>query len=306
MTVLNRAPSVYVPVEPEDNGIALPAILSLIVHGSILAFIALTYQAPSIEDNPTIETSIITPEELASLQAEIQANRETLAAGGVPETPEISTQPPPPPPSASTDSSYIGGDSAFSRGISSIFNNSIDSTPEPVGANDSSDPVFTELSELPEASQAEELSEKTETKSAAEDSKPIKNTPKVTANTDHKGQLSATFPSGTEGNKNKSTSGTGTASQSTGSGSSKSSSGDISGALISLIEPHWTPPVGKVGAAVSVSVTVDENGNVLSVNANTSDPELKQSLESAVNRASPLTPVIGTNKRRLKLNFIVR
>ena len=300
--MLNRAPSVYVPVEPEDNGIALPAILSLIVHGSILAFIALSYQVPKIEDNQAIETTIITPEELASLQADIQANRETLAAGGIPATPEISQQQP----ATQNDPSYIGSDSAFSRGISSIFNRAVEPTPEPMGANDSSDPVFTELNELPDIGGAEDFSDTTEVTSAIEESKPINSAPKVTANTTNQGQLSATFPSGTDSNKNKSTSGTGTASQSTGSGNSKASSGDVSGALVSLIEPHWNPPVGKVGAAVSVSVTVDENGNVLSVNANTSDAALKESLESAVNRASPLTPVIGTNKRRLKLNFVVR
>lgn len=286
--MLNRAPSVYVPVEPEDNGIVLPAVLSLIVHGSILAFIALSYQVPKIEDNQAIETSIITPEELASLQADIQANRESLAAGGIPETPEISHQPP----ATNNDPSYIGSDSVFSRGISSIFNRRIESAPEPMGANDSSDPVFTELNELPESSHTEQFADTTEVEST-DNSKTTKNIPKVTPNSNNQDQLSATFPS-------ESTS------KPTGGGSSKYSSGDISGALVSLIEPHWTPPVGKVGAAVSVSVTVDENGNVLSVTANTSDPALKESLESAVNRASPLTPVIGTNKRRLKLNFVVR
>lgn len=287
--MLNRAPSVYVPVEPEDNGIALPAVLSLIVHGTILAFIALSYQAPKIEDNQAIETSIITPEELASLQADIQANRESLAAATIPETPEISHQPPP---ATNDDPSYIGSDSALSRGISSIFNRRVEPAPEPMGADDNSDPVFTELNELPDTSHAEQLAQSTEMESA-DNSKTTKNVPKATANSNNQDQLSATFPS-------ESTS------KPTGGGSNKYSSGDITGALVSLIEPHWTPPVGKVGAAVSVSVTVDEYGNVLSVTANTSDPALKESLESAVNRASPLTPIIGTNKRRLKLNFVVR
>lgn len=287
--MLNRAPSVYVPVEPEDNGIALPAILSLIVHGTILAFIALSYQAPKIEDNQAIETSIITPEELASLQSDIQANRESLAAATIPETPEISHQPPP---ATNDDPSYIGSDSALSRGISSIFNRRVEPAPEPMGANDSSDPVFTELNELPDTSHTEQLAQSTAMESA-DNSKTTKNVPKATANSNNQDQLSATFPS-------ESTS------KPTGGGSNKYSSGDITGALVSLIEPHWTPPVGKVGAAVSVSVTVDEYGNVLSVTANTSDPALKESLESAVNRASPLTPIIGTNKRRLKLNFVVR
>jgi len=162
---------------------------------------------------------------------------------------------------------------------------------------------MTELDEMPST---EQTSDATESTASADESKPVNSAPKVKANTEGQGQVAATFPSGTEGNKNKSSSGGGTAAQSTGNGNSKSSGGDISGALVNLIEPQWTPPVGRVGSTVSVSVTVDENGNVLSVNANTSDAELKQSLESAVNRASPLTPVIGTNKRRLKLTFVVR
>lgn len=300
--MLNRAPNVYVPVEPVDNGIVLPAVLSLIVHGSILAFIIFSHQVPKLDDSQSIETTIITPEELASLQADIKANRETLAVGGVPNTPEMNSTSVP---ATSSDNSFIGGDSAFSRGISSIFNKVAEPTQDPVSAS-SSDPVFTEMTELDEMPSTEQTSDATESTASADESKPVNSAPKVKANTEGQGQVAATFPSGTEGNKNKSSSGGGTAAQSTGNGNSKSSGGDISGALVNLIEPQWTPPVGRVGSTVSVSVTVDENGNVLSVNANTSDAELKQSLESAVNRASPLTPVIGTNKRRLKLTFVVR
>lgn len=288
--MLNRAPSVYVPVEPEDNGLALPAILSLIVHGSILAFIFFSYQVPKIEDNQAIETSIVTPEQLANLQADIRANRESIAAGEIPVTPDINTAPPPP---ANQDNSYVGSDSAFSRGFSSIFSKSPDSIQEPVGVNETNSPVFTELDQLPELDPIDDLPN---TNDAITDPKPQKPNTKIAVNSDNPGQLTATFPSGNEG-KGK---------PSAPSGSPAKGGGDISGALVSLIEPLWTPPVGRIGASVSVSVSVDDNGNVVSVTANTSDQELKQSLESAVKSASPLSPVAGTNKRKLKLTFIVR
>lgn len=78
--MLNRAPNVYVPVEPEDNGIAIPAVLSLIVHVAILLFIVFSHRIPDLDKPEPIETTLITPEELAAFQSNIAANREAMAA----------------------------------------------------------------------------------------------------------------------------------------------------------------------------------------------------------------------------------
>ncbi|WP_227430478.1 cell envelope integrity protein TolA [Psychrobacter sp. I-STPA6b] len=78
--VSSRMPSVYVPVEPEGNGIGLPLLLSFLVHGLLIGFIFFTYQVPDIDVPPSIETSIITPEELAEIQANIAANRQAAQA----------------------------------------------------------------------------------------------------------------------------------------------------------------------------------------------------------------------------------
>ena len=78
--MLNRAPNVYVPVEPEDNGIAIPAVLSLIVHVAILVFIVFSHRIPDLDKPKPIETTLITPEELAAVQSNIASNREAMAA----------------------------------------------------------------------------------------------------------------------------------------------------------------------------------------------------------------------------------
>ena len=78
--MLNRAPNVYIPIEPEDNGIAIPAVLSVIVHVAILAFIIFSHRIPDLEEPEPIETTLITPEELAAVQSNIAANREAMAA----------------------------------------------------------------------------------------------------------------------------------------------------------------------------------------------------------------------------------
>ncbi|WP_201543344.1 TonB C-terminal domain-containing protein [Psychrobacter sp. H7-1] len=294
ISVLNRAPSVYIPVETEDNGILLPAILSLIVHGSILALIIFLHRIPQLETTPSIETSIVTPEELAAMQAEVRANRDNMMASGVPVTPEFSPQSVP----ESTHTAELSHESTFSK-MSSFFRN--EPLPEPVPQSSvSSETELSEPLEAPDITQPDDLTDFAGEQNPLS-AQPTSNPPKVKANSQDSGQVAATFASGAEGSSTKSTAASGSA---TGS-SNKASSGDISGALVGMIKPLWNPPVGRVGTRVSVSVTVDANGSVQSVNANTSDEALKQSLESAIRQASPLTPVVGTNTRRIKLNFVV-
>ena len=79
--VSSRIPSVYIPIEPEDNGLGIPMVLSILVHGLIIGFVFFTHRVPDINIPPSIETSIVTPEELAAIQAGIQANREAGQSG---------------------------------------------------------------------------------------------------------------------------------------------------------------------------------------------------------------------------------
>lgn len=343
--MLKRAPSVYVPVEPEDDGIALPAILSLIVHGSILAFILFSHRVANIDTQPTIETSLITPQELASIQAGIAANREAAVAGGSMSSDEYSDDLAETNPEQEysfedvKESSENVATQVFKRTVS-VFTKSDDPADDfDVPENNGHDADFDEKSREYDEAQAafqrqldKEMQEKQENyakylaeREAAEQEqlkayqqkrstppkieKPqrVERTipaPTKSSNDSTSDQQTQRFDLGRDGQPMAGASKSYDSSSASG-GSSSSSSANISGALVSLIKPYWNPPVGRVGTTVSANVTVDSSGNVLSVTANTSDEPLKQSLESAVRNASPLTPVVGTNNRKLKLNFVV-
>ncbi len=80
--MLKHAPSVYIPHQPDDDDITLPTVLSLVVHSAIIGFIVYSHHVPKIETPPAIETSIVTPAELAAMKAAVLDNREALAAAG--------------------------------------------------------------------------------------------------------------------------------------------------------------------------------------------------------------------------------
>ncbi len=77
---MNKAPAVYVPTEPEGNGLTLPLLLSLLAHGIVLGVLIYTYQQPKLEIAGSIETTMVTPGELAEMQSQILANRAAAQA----------------------------------------------------------------------------------------------------------------------------------------------------------------------------------------------------------------------------------
>lgn len=77
---MNQAPSVFVPTTPEGDGITVPTILSLLVHGLIVGFIIYTNQTPDLDVPTSIETTMVSPEQLAEIQGQILANREAAMA----------------------------------------------------------------------------------------------------------------------------------------------------------------------------------------------------------------------------------
>ena len=77
---MRNAPTVYVPTEPEGNGLTLPTLLSLWAHGLVIGILAYTYQNMEVETAGSIETVMISPEQLAEMQGEILANRAAAAS----------------------------------------------------------------------------------------------------------------------------------------------------------------------------------------------------------------------------------
>lgn len=77
---MRNAPTVYIPTEPEGNGLTLPTLLSLLAHGLVIGILAYTYQNMEVETAGSIETVMISPEQLAEMQGEILANRAAAAS----------------------------------------------------------------------------------------------------------------------------------------------------------------------------------------------------------------------------------
>ena len=76
---MHNAPVVYVPTEPEGNGLTLPTLLSLLAHGLVLGILIYAYQHTDVETAGSIETVMVSPEQLAEMQGQILANRAAAA-----------------------------------------------------------------------------------------------------------------------------------------------------------------------------------------------------------------------------------
>ncbi|UYZ67571.1 hypothetical protein LP090_05470 [Moraxella bovis] len=88
---------------------------------------------------------------------------------------------------------------------------------------------------------------------------------------------------------------------SSGSSGQSSNRNEVISALQRHIRSHWRA-TGK-NQTLQVKLKVDGGGNVLSVQVSGGDDYLREQLEDTVRRASPLTPIVGTNYRDLNFNF---
>lgn len=339
-------PSVYIPVEPEGNGLGVPMVLSILIHAAIIGFVFFTHRVPKMDIPESIETSIVTPEELAAMQAGIKANRE---AGQTGTQGDVSSQTYDA--NLNTNNSAVDNNSAVTdpttaqkpqvtRQSVPIFiptdDTSIDETQATQADSrlDSSDikdmdyerrrQIFSEQMQR-EAEKnlqefANEIAEKNEEQkqlvNELKSKKPIIEKPKRVEksfdpnnnDTDPSSRSTPAWSLSEDGDSliAGSTAGTRGSQGSQGSTGSRGGGGSIDGALISHIEPYWYPPKNRIGERVVADVTVDANGNVLSIKINSADNELKSSLDSAIRNASPLTPIQGTAKRKLRLHFVVK
>lgn len=86
-----------------------------------------------------------------------------------------------------------------------------------------------------------------------------------------------------------------------GSGTGGSSKNEIISALQAHIKKYWTPTGSN--QTLQVSLQVDGQGDVLSVQVSGGTDALRSALEDTIRRASPLTPIEGTSYRNLSFNF---
>jgi TonB family protein len=80
INIMHNGPAVYVPTQPEGNGLTLPTLLSLLAHSLVIGLLVYNYQNTEVDMTDSIETVMVSPEQLADMQGQILANRAAAQA----------------------------------------------------------------------------------------------------------------------------------------------------------------------------------------------------------------------------------
>lgn len=88
---------------------------------------------------------------------------------------------------------------------------------------------------------------------------------------------------------------------SSGTSGQSSNRNEVISALQRHIRSHWQQ-TGK-NQTLQVRLKVDGGGHVVSLSVSGGDDYLREQLKDTIHRASPLTPIVGTNYRDLNFNF---
>lgn len=308
---MHNAPVVYVPTEPEDNGLTLPTILSLLTHALIIGLLVYNYQTTEVETAGSIETVMVSPEQLAQMQGEILANR---AAANAMQMDNGNT-------SASSAQSDITAASTSAQNPNQtnsqrvpVFTRSDNPASQSLLMSETQHQRLLEQNQEYENRMAEwaaqldesameELDqvEQNKREQLIEEQKRLgdfrqkqSNPPKIkrpTASdrnieidTDGSGNAGKTF-SLTDG---QSTASSDTATTSTSRGSSRTAAsggrGTSNSEIINLIRRNYTPPTAAKGSTqrTTLTITVNANGDVLNVTANGPDSVVNDAARQAV------------------------
>ncbi len=315
--IMNLAPVVYVPTEPEGNGITLPTLLSVLAHGIVLGILIYTYQHMDVDTVGSLETTMVSPEQLAEMQGQILANRAAASDG---------TQ------NDSNASGAVSNEPFNSNNANNAGANSAQSTSQRVPVFMQSDNPADGYSEAPilmSQEQHERLSEQSQSYESElaewaaqqeeltlerlerieenkksdnnEGSARLKelrdkknNPPKIEKPTSSQRNIEINSGSSGGGGKNYSLSDgqstlSGDAStSSTSKGSSRSASSGSRGAsnseIINLIKRNYNPPTAAQGSTqrATLTITVNSSGDVVNVSASGSDSAVNDAAKQAV------------------------
>ena len=310
---MNNAPAVYVPTQPEGNGLTLPMLLSLLAHGIVLGILIYTYQPPDLEIAGSIETTMVSPGELAEMQGQILANR---AAAQAAQSQSASSSA-----SASVNAQTNTVDTSITQQNNTqsnsrqvpVFIQSDDSATQPMLMSEEQQQRLLEQSREYERNMAEWAAELDGTQALdefqqqkreelIEEQKRLGNfrakqtdQPKITKPT--RSDRNINIELGGSGNSGKSfdlADGQSTASSGSSSGTSNKSSGGSRGAsnseIVGLIKRNYNPPTGAKGSTqrTTLSITVNANGDVVSVSASGSNEAVNDAAKQAVRSARNL------------------
>ncbi|MGM8870550.1 cell envelope integrity protein TolA [Psychrobacter sp. 2Y5] len=327
---MNNAPLVYIPTQPESDGLTMPTLLSLLAHGIVLGLLIYTYQQPSLETSGAIETTMVSPEQLAEMQSQILSNRAAAEAASQAnsalsaETFE----------SAASNSSADPSDSAPSSSQRvPVFMRSDDAADEPILMSEDQQQRLAEQSADYERNLAEwnaqsealaserlEQVEQRKQEDSEEERERLKeyrnkqrNTTNPRINRPSKSDRNIEIETGLPSSAGKTfdlSEGQSTAdSRSANNNSSASrSTGDFKKSIAAKIQRNLKAPLETQGITAKVALRLDNQGNVLSAEATGSNSAVNNAAEKAAFAASPL-PIDLANPASfaaLNINVVVQ
>ncbi|WP_298979736.1 TonB C-terminal domain-containing protein [uncultured Psychrobacter sp.] len=332
---MNNAPLVYIPTPPDSDGLTLPTLLSLLAHGIVIGLLIYTYQQPSLETSGAIETTMVSPEQLAEMQAQILSNRAAASQANsiLPaETSESTASTASTPPTAPSESA-----GSSSQRVP-VFMRSDDAADEPILMSENQQQRLAEQSAAYERNLAEwnaqaealasERLEQVEQRQQEDDAKERerlkeyrdkqKNTTNPRINRPSKTDRNIEIETGLPSSANKTfdlSDGQSTADSrvadskpaSTWS-SASASSGDFKNSIAAKIQRNLKAPLETQGITAKVALRLDNQGNVLSAKATGANSAVNDAAEQAAFAASPL-PIDLTNPSRfaaLTINVMVQ
>lgn len=288
---MHNAPVVYVPTQPEGNGLTLPTLLSVLAHGLVIGILVYTYQHTKTDTVESIETVMVSPEQLAEMQGQILANR-AAAASAMQAANSTSS-------ASSTSSSESFSDSASQPMLMSEEQNQ-----RLLEQNQEYERNMAEFAAQLDESVTEEHGqvEQNKNEQLIEEQNQLgdsrhkqNNPPKITRptatdknlkiNTGDSGSAGQRYDLEADGNSTTSNGGSSSTSGSTGASDS-----DIK----ALIKKNLISPEGAKGQTVlaTLTITVDSSGIITGYNASGSNPKYNKALEDAarVTRKLPIGP----------------
>lgn len=307
---MNHSPSVFVPIEPESNGLTLPTFLSVLAHALVIGLLIYNYQNTEIETSGTLETVMVSPEQLADMQGQILANR--AAAASASEMNDSASQ-------AFSDEAFTANSSSMPQSSSSrsnpqqapVFTYSDDPASQPMLMSEEQhqrrveqmqeyrrnmeetaalldNTILEERSEIDDQRREELLKERQRLQELLrKESNPVR----INKPTGSKRNVETTSSSsgknynildGSSTDYNDSTT------SSTASGSSRSaasgSRGTSNSEIINLIKRNYNPPASAKGATqrATLTITVNASGKVVNVSASGPDSAVNEAAEKAV------------------------
>lgn len=313
---MHNAPVVYVPTEPEGNGLTLPMLLSLLAHGLVLGILIYAYQHTDVETAGSIETVMVSPEQLAEMQGQILANRAAAAEAMQTDSSTNGISSTLPPQTFDSGSTSQSTDQPNAQ-RAPVFTRSDDPASAPILMSETQHQRLFEQNQEYERRMAEwaakldeavleehEAVEQDKKKQLIEEQRRLdefhqkqNNPPKITRPTPTDRNLKIdTSGSGSAGKTFDLSEGQSTADSKPAStrSSASASADDFKNSIAAKIQRNLKAPLETQGITAKVALRLDNQGNVLSAKATGANSAVNDAAEKAAFAASPL-PIDLTN-----------